>query len=160
MDSVVVVAFSDIGPIDHHGASVGGLGKVQTSKPRVLPKDHIRPMGCQKPCPGGVDEIAVDPTAMEVQSIDVAMVLLGPLVGLVDHQPAVGMTTASRIGSTARRAFASLSPVFGALVPMDVVGDLRKKLIDIGVRVLPVHTLQVSVGDRVPKMTDDGVDKE
>ena len=160
MDPVVVVAFPDIGPIDHDGASVGGLGKIESSKPRVLPKDHIRPMGCQKSRPRRIDEIAIDPTAMEVQSIDVAMVLLGPLVGLVDHQTAVGMTTAGRIGSVARWSFASLSPVFGALVPMDVVGDLREKLVDIGVRVLPVHALQVGVGDRVPKMTDDGVDEE
>jgi hypothetical protein len=43
---------------------------------------------------------------------------------------------------------------------MDVVSDLREKLIDVGVRVLPVHSLQVRVGDRVPKMTDDGVDEE
>ncbi len=124
--SIIVVALTDVRPIDHDGASIGSLADVQTSKPWVLPIDHILSVRGYETGARGFEKIAIDSSAVKVQCKDISSVLFGPLVGLIDHQTAMRMATTGRVGPATRWAFASFTPVFCTAIPVHMVGDLRK----------------------------------
>ena len=69
------------------------------------------------------------------------------------------MPAAGFVGRGRDSDLADVTPVFDG-IPVKMVGGLLDGLVDVGVEMLAVHALQVRAGDRVPEVTDHGVDEE
>jgi hypothetical protein len=87
------------------------------------------------------------------------VVFLGPVAALVNHHADVGMAAAEFEGFVAD-AGADVAPLFGAGVPVEVVGGLLDDFIDIRVQMGAEHAAVIGAGDDVPEVADDGVDHE
>ena len=139
--AVVVMAFPDIRPIDDHHAPIGSLCKIESAKPKVLPECHVFTVFRCKTCPVFLNAIAIDATSMKVDGERITSIFLRPLIGLVNHQTAVCVSTSSFVGPAARWPFSRLSPIFFRRVPVHMVGDLWKQFIGERIGVLAIHAL-------------------
>ena len=66
--------------------------------------------------------------------------------------------TATEVGGLAGDAFANVAPLFRTRVPVKVIRRLLDHLIDMRVEVRAKHPLVVATGNRMPEVTDHGVD--
>src|SRR5207244_1193764 len=93
-----------------------------------------------------LQDIVIDPVAVEVAGEDSVAIALGPVVAQVNHGADVRVPAARH--SVCTPAAARLGPV--ASPPMDVVGATFQQPVTVRVDVLAVHPLEVRAGDDVP----------
>ena len=159
VDAVVVVAFADVGPVDEEDAAVGAVGEVEAAEPRVGGGEKIG--GVLADVAGAVafEEVRVHAAAVQVHGENGAAIFIGPVVALIDHQPAVGVAAAGERGGVGDALGADVAPFFPG-VPVEMVGVLFEKTVGVRVERLAEHAAVVRAGDDVPEVADDGVDEE
>src|SRR5690606_7804233 len=102
--------------------------------------------------------VAIEPPAVQVDGEHIAAQLLGPVVSLVNHQPAVCVTAARGVRRTAD-AFANVAP-FLPRVPVHVISSLSHQAIEVTAEVLAVHPLVMRSRQHMPQVSDDSIDEE
>ena len=96
---------------------------------------------------------------MKIDSVKFIPILFSPLIRLVDKHAAMSVAATSRIGSITY-TFTNGCPILFALIKVEMVRHHLHRFVDVRSDMFAVHATQVSVGKGVPKMPDDGIDKE
>jgi hypothetical protein len=98
MDSIIFVAFADVAPVSDENAPVRSGDQFQSPKPFVSDVEQVGGVsgGVGRPLPD--DVILVDSPAVEVQGEAGAPIGFGPIIPLIDHQSAMGVTSACHVG--------------------------------------------------------------
>ena len=97
MDAVVLVALAGVAPVEHEDAAVGAVAEVDAAEPGVAGEEDVGLVAADVAAPVALEPLDVDPPAVEVQGEELAAVGVGPLVGQVDHQAAVGVAAAAAV---------------------------------------------------------------
>ena len=104
-----------------------------------------------------LDGFHIHAAAMQIKRHELVAILRRPVIALVDHHADVRMPAAEAVRAAATAV--GVVPLL-ASVPVIVVGLLVDELVDVRIRILAVHALEVRAMDTLPAMTDDGVDEE
>ena len=155
--SIVLMAFTGVGPIEDVNAPIGAVIEVNAAEPGIVEFHEIGLVFADSSGPSALEAFLVDAAAVEVEREESVFVLGGPTAALINHEAAVGVTAAKGIGTAA--GIAGIGP-FLAGVPMVMVSGLINEPIAERSEVLAVHSLVVCARNTLPEVTDDGVDEE
>ena len=157
VNAVVLVAFTNVRPVEHEDAAVGAVAEIDAAEPRVGGREKIRRVFADVAAAAAFEAVHVGAEAVEIQREEGAAIRVGPVVALINHEAAVGVAAAG-LGRGARHAFrADVAPLLGG-VPVEMIGVLFEKTVGVRVERLAEHAPIVRAGDQVPEMADDGVD--
>ena len=157
MDAVLVMALSDIAPVEDRDRAVRSLAQLDPAKPEVIRLQDIGLVLHHQRAADALEGLHVDASTMEIERHQLITVLARPVLALVDHHPHVRMTATEAIGPAATAV--RIVPLLAG-VPVVVVRLLVDELVDERVRILAVHALEVRTVDTLPAMPDDRVDEE
>ena len=104
-----------------------------------------------------LDAFDVHASSVQVERHELITVLRRPVVALVNHHTDVRVSAPEAIRAAATAV--SVVPLL-ASVPVIVIGLLVDQLVDVWIRILAVHALEVRSMDTLPAVADDGVDEE
>jgi hypothetical protein len=157
VDTVVIVALAGITPVENVDASVWPIGQVDAAKPGVLGEEDIGLMPADGSAPLALEPLDVHPPAVEVEGEQLAAIFRRPLVGQVDHQPAVGVAAAAPAVVGPDLAAVGQGP---GVVPVVVIGVLVDQGVGPRVRLDGVRAGEVGARDQVPEVAVDRIDEE
>src|SRR5690606_35130820 len=158
MDAIGLVALAGVRPVgDVHGA-IGAGEEVEAAKPFILHEKEIVTVQTDVTGATPLQQVVVQPAAVEVQREHRVTVAIGPIIALVDHQSAMGMAAASRGGGVAHGQ-ANVAPFLSG-VTVNMVGRLSDESVKMWIEIGAVHSLVVSARHEVPQMADHGVDEK
>jgi len=155
VDAGVFVALAGVGPVEEIDGAVGAGGEVDAAEEGVAGEEEVLTVFGDVAGALAFEDFLVGAFAVEVEGEEVAAVLLGPVLALVDHHADVGVAAAELVGGTV----AGFGPVaFRVEVP--VVGMHVEVLVGVGIGVDGVGADVAGSGDAVPEVAVDGVDEE
>ena len=93
MDSVVLMAFTDVRPIQKEDCSIHVVVDLHAPEPEVLHFEEVRFVAGYVTRALALDAVAIDAPPMKVRGKNLALVALRPLPPLVDHHAAMGVAT-------------------------------------------------------------------
>src|SRR6185369_10267723 len=97
--AVILVALARIGPIQHEHSAVGTGRQVDTTEPRV-PKLHwVRSVAADGARTVRFKMLLVNTPTMEIEGEEFVPGAGWPIVAQIDHQAAMGMTTAQGVST-------------------------------------------------------------
>ena len=151
--AVRVVALAKIIPVTHEHAAVRPVADGDGAEPRIVREEKI-PAVLRDVAGAAAREFVVEQAvAVEVAHHDPVAVGGGPVVSEVDHRPRVRVTAPEFI-----LAAAGLAPMLR--IPMQMIGGLIEKLIDVRIKILAEHPLVMRARHDVPEMSDDVIREE
>src|SRR6476661_10159362 len=118
MDSVVLVAFARVAPVDEIDGAVGAVVEIDATEPLVFREGDVGLVAGDVAAPFALQAIDVDPPAVEVERQEFAAVFGGPVVAQIDARAAVGVAAAELVA----RGVAFGGPPAAAVVVMKMVG--------------------------------------
>ena len=160
VDTVALVAFTDIRPVENEYTAVRPVAQLNAAEPQVAGLHHVLGMAAHVAGPLTVQRVPVDPATMQVQRENLTAIFLRPVVRAIDHHPAMCVATTGCIGGRGHAFLFQVGPVLVALVPVEVIGGLRHEFVQELVEVVAVHASVTRAGNSMPEVTDHGVDKK
>ena len=157
MDAVLIVALTDIAPVENRDSAVWSLPELDAAEPLVVRLQDVGLMLHDQRATLPLYALNVHASSMQIERHELVAILRRPVVALVDHHAdmRVPATEAVRAAATA----VSIVPLLAG-VPVIVVRLLINEFVDERIRILAVHALKVRTVDALPAMTDDGVDEQ
>ena len=157
MDAVLVMTFADIAPVEDRDGAVRALAELDATEPLVVRLQDVGLMLHDERTTLSLDGFHIHAASVEIKRHELVAILRRPVIALVDHHPDVRMTATEAI----RAAATAIGVVpLHASIPVVMVRMLIEEIVDVRIRVLAVHALEVRAMDALPRMTDDGVDEE
>ncbi len=144
---VVVVALVLVVPIDHEDAAVGPVLEADDLRPEIVGQEEVGGVRADETRTAGLQDVAVDPSPVDVVHEQRALVLGRPGTAQIDHRPRVRMAAAGGVGPAV--AAVRVGPQV-----MPVVGDRLDVVVGIGIEMLARLPLVPASLDHVIKMRD------
>ena len=152
---VVDVALLAVVPVDHVNIAVRARLDADDLRPRVVGDEEVGRVRADEAGALGLQDVAVDPGAVDVIHEERAAVLGRPCVPLVDHRPRVGVAAARGEGRGGGQG--RLAPPGMVADIADIVAVVRDRLDvveGVGLEVLPCLPLVPGARDDVVEVRD------
>ena len=151
----MLVAFTCVAPVKHEYVSIGAHRNLKASEERILRQQEIGFMSSHISRPVPFQLFDVGSTTVHVEREQLILVASRPMTALVDHHSDVSMAPAKvvRLATTTARP-----PSFD--IKMIVVRDRIDSLEYSRVHAFSEGLLEMRAGNRMPDMSDHGVDEE
>src|SRR5581483_4797107 len=157
MHAIRFVAFADISPVGDVDTAIGAIKQIDATKPGIGCFEEIAHALADVRGSLAFEAFDIDASAVQVQCVKLVPITIGPVVAQVEHGAAVSMSAAHLISRA--DDIAGIGPAF-ARVKVIVVGGLIDQLVDEGIGIFTIESLEMCTGHGMPEMTDDGVGKE
>ena len=157
VDAILIVALADIAPIKDGDGAVWSLTKLDAAEPLVVRLQDVGLVLHDERAALALDAFDVHATSVQIERHELVAILRRPVVALVDHHADVRMPAAETVRAAATAV--GVVPLLAG-VPVIVVGLLVNEFVDIRIRILAMHALEVRAMDALPAVADDRVDEE
>src|SRR5262249_44761826 len=97
VDSIVLVTFARVAPVDNVHSAVGAVVEIHAAKPGVGCKGDVGLVAGDVAGTLALQSIDVDPAAVEIERQQFAAVFGGPVVAQIDAGAAVGVAAAELV---------------------------------------------------------------